>query len=57
VVLAARLAKYTVSEVQSRSRRPLADARGSDQSHDRKGVVFQEYETVFKKRPTKYTVS
>jgi len=36
----------TVSEVRSRIARPLANARGSDRSHDRKGVVVPEYVTV-----------
>jgi carbamate kinase len=30
-----QLAKYTVSEVRQRIGKPLADARGSDQSRDR----------------------
>jgi len=36
----------TVSEVRSRIARPLANARGSDRNHDRKGVVVPEYVTV-----------
>jgi hypothetical protein len=27
----------------------IANARGSDRSHDRQGVVFRTYETAFKK--------
>jgi len=45
--------KYTVSEVHHRIAGPLADARGSVQSHDREGVVFWRYETVFAKPCTK----
>ena len=43
------LTKYTVSEVRQRIETPLADARVSDRSHDREGVLFSKYATVFMK--------
>jgi len=40
------------SEVRSRIARPLAYARGSDQSRDREGAFFAEYERALMKRCT-----
>ena len=45
--------KYTHPELQLRIGAPLADARGSDRSRDRQGVVLPTYETVFNKSCTK----
>jgi hypothetical protein len=39
--------------MRQRIKTPLADARGSDRSHDREGMVLSKYETVFMKRGTK----
>jgi len=36
--------------MKSRIVEPLADARGSEPSHDREGVVAQEYATELTKR-------
>jgi prepilin-type N-terminal cleavage/methylation domain-containing protein len=47
------IAKHTVSEVQSRLQAPLANARGSVLSHDRKGVVPAGNAAVFAKQRTK----
>jgi RNA polymerase sigma-70 factor (ECF subfamily) len=47
------LTESTVSEVRSRIRKPLADARGSDQSRDREGAVASEFVAAFRKRRTK----
>jgi hypothetical protein len=41
--------KYLVSEVRLRIARSLANARGSDQSRDRKGAIAVEYKSVFAK--------
>jgi len=43
------LAKYTVSEVRQRIAGPLAYARGSVPSRNRKGAVQRRYEAVFLK--------
>jgi hypothetical protein len=40
---------YVDSEVRSCIARSLADARGSDQSRDRKGAIAGEYKSVFAK--------
>jgi tRNA-specific 2-thiouridylase len=47
----------TVSEVRSRIARPLANARGSDRSHDRKGVVVPEYVTVIPNMSTELPIA
>src|ERR1017187_4543544 len=44
------LVKHVVLEARSHIAGPLADARGSHRSRDRKGAVFAEYERVFMKR-------
>jgi hypothetical protein len=41
------VAKYTVSEVRQRIGKPLAYARGSDQSRDGHGAVASKYDAVF----------
>jgi hypothetical protein len=51
-----RRTKYTVSEVRQRIGKPLAYARGSDQSRDGHGAVASKYDTVFMKRCTNITV-
>src|SRR5690242_1511520 len=46
-------AKYPISQIRSRIRTPLADARGSYRSRGREGAVLTEYEAELMKRCTK----
>ena len=48
--------KNAVSGVHQRIGKPLADARGSDQSRDRQGAVSSKSENVFAKRRTNLTL-
>ena len=50
--LVVNLAKYVISEVSQRIEKP-PDARGSEQSRDRKGAMAAEYENAFTERSTK----